>query len=176
VEGTLVCANNQGVPIAKHPVDFALTWQLLDGNSSFTTTTGPGTVGGQTLAAGELFTLVGWETKWNIQYYGPIYCGDGEGANTMVGDTIQLGIILLPSTDPACAPLAPADCSPGYYKKHPSTWQTQCVNFYSPLGSAMYVQWMLSAELGASATQREQAKAALDACFGTAASSPCTDD
>jgi hypothetical protein len=65
-----------------------------------------------------------------------------------------------------------ADCSPGYYKKHPETWQGICCT-----GTACdLIAQQLCAECGATPTQRAAAKESLDSCFGTAAASPCTDD
>ncbi len=72
----------------------------------------------------------------------------------------------------------PSDCSPGYYKspKGKLTWDTECAEFYAPLGDYAHVLWMLSAEEGATAGNRADAKTALDACFGTASNSPCSED
>jgi len=72
-----------------------------------------------------------------------------------------------------------ADCSPGYYKKHVDTWDSGrcCLGDARDSGTAcgqIYLQ--LCAECGGTATTRAAAKEILDACFGTAAASPCTDD
>lgn len=93
-------------------------------------------------------------------------------------DGIDLTATPFEASGPSCAPPppTPADCSPGYYKKHPGVWDTECTAFYSPLGDFNHVLWMLSAEKGATLQDRTAAKAALDACFGTAAVSPCLDD
>jgi hypothetical protein len=92
--------------------------------------------------------------------------------------------------DPDCAtsefcktppppPKNPADCSPGFYKKHPNTWDDGvcATGSYLVAGTqANQLFLMLSAELGATAAQRAAAKNLLDACFETAEESPCEDD
>jgi hypothetical protein len=78
---------------------------------------------------------------------------------------------------PACGtppppPPTTADCSPGFYKNHPETWCDAC---FGGEGCALIVE-QLGARGSGSAAVREAAKAAIDACFGTAAASPCVDD
>jgi hypothetical protein len=78
-----------------------------------------------------------------------------------------------------------ADCSPGYYKNnlldgpHPvCTNGIDCVAGVPDLSALDCADLVidLSAELGSDKATREAAKAILDACFGTAANSPCEDD
>ncbi len=74
---------------------------------------------------------------------------------------------------PPPPPVTSADCSPGYYKNHPEAWCTQCG--YDVQGCA-YMIGELSAKGTSGAVRRDSAKALIDACFGTAALSPCVDD
>jgi hypothetical protein len=96
---------------------------------------------------------------------------------------------LVDCADPECAtnpkfcpqppPADGADCSPGYYKKHTDTWDDGicCAGNALTSGTACnQIYLRLCAECGATAQQREDAKAFLDACFGTATASPCRDD
>ncbi len=101
---------------------------------------------------------------------------------SIVCDSTTAGGIDLTATPfeadgPNCAPPPPpsADCSPGYYKNHPSVWKTVCASYYAPYTWQQIVT-MLSAQDGATLADRDAAKAMLDACFGTAAASPCMDD
>jgi hypothetical protein len=80
---------------------------------------------------------------------------------------------------PACGtppppppPPVTADCSPGFYKNHPETWCDAC---FAGVGCAQIVEELSSKGAG-SAAIRDAAKASIDACFGTAAASPCVDD
>ncbi len=78
-----------------------------------------------------------------------------------------------------------ADCSPGFYKKHPLSWcpgtdlQNSTFTCPAPIGTvtcySLVHDW-LSAEDGATEQERAAAKACLDAFFGTAEASPCSDD
>jgi hypothetical protein len=101
--------------------------------------------------------------------------------------TAALGLTL--ATAPALAgppKKVTADCSPGFYKKHPETWcaslggPTTCPSDASrltPTGEACTeLVRMLSAELGATKAERDGAKVSLDRCFGTGSKSPCEDD
>ena len=86
--------------------------------------------------------------------------------------------------NPKCPPPPPtkatADCSPGFYKNHPETWcdvtcpTTGTVVFTD--GTCDLLVTLLSAKGSGSSTLREFAKDGIDACFGTAALSPCEDD
>jgi hypothetical protein len=91
--------------------------------------------------------------------------------------------------DPACTetefcknpppPKKDADCSPGFYKKHPNTWDDGiCAAGDAKTAGTESNQLFrfLSAELGATAAQRALAKGFLDTCFATAELSPCEDD
>ncbi len=72
-----------------------------------------------------------------------------------------------------------ADCSPGFYKRHPNTWDDGiCCSGDALAGGTQcnLVYLQLCAECGATATQRAAQKEFLDSCFGSAAASPCTDD
>jgi hypothetical protein len=87
------------------------------------------------------------------------------------------------ATDPVCKtpppPKVTADCSPGFYKKHPNTWDDGicCMGDALTAGTdCNRILLFLSAELGATEEQRATAKAFLDACFVTAEASPCEDD
>jgi hypothetical protein len=85
------------------------------------------------------------------------------------------------ANDPACKlppPPVTADCSPGFYKKHPNTWDDGicCLGDALTSGTACnQIFLFLSAELGATPEQRAAAKGFLDACFVTAEASPCDD-
>lgn len=82
-------------------------------------------------------------------------------------------VVDVPGCEPPPPPPPPstADCSPGYYKNHPTAW---C----GPCGFSVDVCNSLLNDLrtGGSSGAREAAKAQIDACFGTAAASPCQDD
>ena len=73
---------------------------------------------------------------------------------------------------PPPPPPVTADCSPGFYKNHPETWCDAC---FGGEGCALIVE-QLGARGAGSAAIRDAAKAEIDACFGTAAASPCLDD
>lgn len=73
-------------------------------------------------------------------------------------------------TVPGCD--ASADCSQGFYKNHPETWCDYC---FAGVGCTSLVE-QLSTRGAESAAIRDAAKAQIDACFGTAEASPCTDD
>lgn len=85
----------------------------------------------------------------------------------------------LPPTEPPPPPPPgdPADCSPGYYKKHVSEWCTTCF-----AGDADYCELLrhqLSAEEGSTAVERASAKGEIDECYdalGGASATPCTED
>lgn len=72
---------------------------------------------------------------------------------------------------PPPPPPKAADCSPGYYKNHPAAWCGPC-DFSAEKCSALLQGLTTRGSSGA----REAAKAEIDACFGTAAASPCLDD
>ena len=84
--------------------------------------------------------------------------------------------------DPKCVPppKTTADCSPGFYKNHPETWcnvtcpTTGSVEFTGAECDVLIEQ--LGARGPGSAGIRSFAKQQIDACFGTASASPCTDD
>jgi len=77
--------------------------------------------------------------------------------------------------DPKCEPPKDgADCSPGYYKKHPEVWCGIAIT--DPGDGCDATVALLSAERGATRDERDAAKAILDAYYGTAANSPCEDD
>jgi hypothetical protein len=85
------------------------------------------------------------------------------------------------ANDPACKkPQVTADCSPGFYKNNKERWcGVECpaspgTAIVEPTCSLLVIQ--LSSELGSPKAVRDAAKAVIDACFGTAAASPCTDD
>lgn len=72
-----------------------------------------------------------------------------------------------------------ADCSPGYYKNHPNTWDDGICSEGDALTSGTQsnlIYLFLCAECGATKEQRDAAKDFLDACFVTAEASPCQDD
>ena len=83
--------------------------------------------------------------------------------------------------EPPCPPpKAPADCSPGFYKNHPEAWcDVVCPTTGTVLftgGACDLLVTFLSVKGPGSEAIRDAAKAQIDACFGTAAASPCTDD
>jgi hypothetical protein len=87
------------------------------------------------------------------------------------------------ATDPACTKKTTADCSPGYYKNHPNTWDASaganacCTGQSTDTASQCgLIAFQLCAECGATSWQRAAAKEFLDECFGTAEASPCRDD
>lgn len=80
-----------------------------------------------------------------------------------------------------------ADCSPGYYKNHISAWcdpgDTQptvdtiaCGGIIGTVTCQDLVDDWLDASQGNPVSEREAAKACLDAMFGSAEASPCEDD
>jgi hypothetical protein len=86
-----------------------------------------------------------------------------------------------------------ADCSPGYYKKHPEEWCRGYVGSGSPsdpdypgsdlskacasgAGCTVLLQQLNDHTPVLGAGIRQGAKSFLDACFVTAAASPCEDD
>lgn len=95
---------------------------------------------------------------------GTATCGEAGGW------VINLGT--LPVDAPVCAPPPTADCSPGFYKNHPETWCGAC--FGGNGCDALLTD--LAARGADSSALRDGAKAQIDACFGTAAASPCVDD
>ncbi len=83
--------------------------------------------------------------------------------------------------DPKCPPKKnTADCSPGYYKNHPEAWcdvtcpTTNTVQFTGTACTLLLEA--LGAKGPGSEFIRGFAKDTIDACFGTAEASPCTDD
>lgn len=102
-----------------------------------------------------------------------------EPAATCVGNAIALPTYQVDAAvcgtppPPPPPPAAGADCSPGYYKNHPEMWCSQCG--YDAVGCT-YMIGELTAKGATGAGRRDFAKAQIDACFGTAAKSPCTDD
>ena len=93
---------------------------------------------------------------------GAAFCGE---------PTWQVDFGVIEVDAPGCGPVT-ADCSPGFYKNHPETWCDQC---FGGEGCDLLVS-QLSTRGAESAATREAAKAAIDACFGTAEASPCVDD
>ncbi len=75
-------------------------------------------------------------------------------------------------------PPTTADCSPGYYKTHEAVWCPEAggITCGETFISCDTLVHLLSAEEGATLAQRTFAKECLDAYFGTAENSPCTDD
>ena len=75
-----------------------------------------------------------------------------------------------------------ADCSPGFYKNHPDTWDNGicCAGNTGDAVSGeqcdILLEMLKAHGFAGAAQQRAAAKGVLDACFGTAAASPCTDD
>lgn len=91
---------------------------------------------------------------------------------------------LVDGLDPDCKvppppPKVTADCSPGFYKNHPNTWDNGicCIGQSTdPTSQCGDLAFRLCAECGASSLQRAAAKEILDTCFVTAEASPCRDD
>jgi len=100
-----------------------------------------------------------------------------------------------PKKDPKCPPpkKVTADCSPGYYKNHPEEWCSGYVGSGSPSdpdypgsdlskpcasggGCTTLLGQLNNHTPRIGAGIREGAKLFLDACFVTAAASPCEDD
>jgi len=80
-----------------------------------------------------------------------------------------------PKKEKCPPPKADAECSPGYWKNHPETWVGFCCNTDDdPTCSAL--QSALQAQGPGSGVIREGAAEFLDACFGSAEETPCTDD
>ncbi len=105
---------------------------------------------------------------------------------TALALTAALGLTLATAPVFAGPPKVTANCSPGFYKKHPETW---CASLggpatcpgdplrATPTGEACTdLVEMLSAELGATKAEREAAKLSLDLCFRTGSKSPCEED
>ena len=72
-----------------------------------------------------------------------------------------------------------ADCSPGFYKNHTDTWDDGicCTGDALTSGTACNVIFnQLNAQGPGSGAIRGTATDFLNACFVTAAASPCTDD
>jgi hypothetical protein len=96
---------------------------------------------------------------------------------------------LVDCDDPDCADeckKVTADCSPGFYKNRllNTDPRKRLCPITCPVAAAGTIDNTeceqlvvdLSAELGSDEATRSAAKAILDACYGTAAASPCTDD
>jgi hypothetical protein len=102
-----------------------------------------------------------------------------EPAVTCVGDAITLAAYEVEASSCGTPPPPPppppsgADCSPGYYKNHVGAWCSPCG--FTSVECAWLVQELTAKGTNGSA-RRDFAKAQIDACFGTAAASPCTDD
>lgn len=76
---------------------------------------------------------------------------------------------------PPSPPKDGAECSPGYWKNHPEEWVGICCDDGSN-PSCSTLQSSLEAKGGSGAPLREGASEYLDACFGSAEETPCTDD
>jgi hypothetical protein len=96
----------------------------------------------------------------------PVFC---DALGTATPDFLKYEVEV-PGCEP---PPVTADCSPGYYKNHPEAWCTAQCGFVEECA-------VMTAALGAkgsgSAEIRDATKALIDACFVTAAASPCLDD
>lgn len=113
----------------------------------------------------------------------PEVCDDGED-----NDKDKLVDCADPDCDKSKACEITADCSPGFYKNR--LLNTDPRKKLCPITCPVASQGIigdvaneceqlvidLSAELGSDAATRAAAKAVLDACYGTAAASPCTED
>jgi hypothetical protein len=76
---------------------------------------------------------------------------------------------------PPPPPPSDAECSPGYWKNHPETWQgICCTEATDPTCSALLSN--LRAQGPGSGAIREAAAEFLDECFGSGEATPCTDD
>lgn len=107
IQGNLVCENDTSVAVPGEAIEFHQTAGDVTGPSSFTLTSdASGNIGSG--------THVGWETSWDVTYFGSFTCGSG-GQN-------WIGQILVPSTNPKCGGPGGADCSPGFYKNHLTAW------------------------------------------------------
>jgi hypothetical protein len=161
VEGRVVCAGT-GTGIGDVGVMFSQGSQLVD-----TTVTD---------ADGYFYAGV-WGTTLDVTLdvngtlipEPQIVCGDDGALISIPPYQISCG------GEPPPPPPTTADCSPGYYKNHPSTWCTAQCGFTDPNACTAVVR-DLSATGPGSADIREAAKTMLDACFVTAEASPCADD
>lgn len=160
--GKFVCSTDTSIGIGGLPVTISSLYETVNA-----TTCNDASV----CEVGTFSTHVTYAADYALDPSGAVaYCGAPDYL-------INYGMILV--DDPVqCPGDKPANCSPGYYKspKGKLTWDTECAEFYAPLGDYAHVLWMLSAEEGAGLTDRAAAKAALDACFGTASNSPCEYD
>ena len=111
--------------------------------------------------------------------------------HTLIGGAV-LGLALAFSAGPAAAQVCDpkvqkcpppkdgtADCSPGYYKNHPNTWDDGicCAGDALTSGTECNTIFVgLNAHGPGSGAIRGFFADLLNACFGTAADSPCTDD
>jgi hypothetical protein len=160
--GSVVCAST-GAPISGVAVTFS---PLPYGGAQFSATTD---------ASGNFSVEVGWV---GFDYGATLDLSAAGGASSSfeqpaacayAGETVAIPAYQV--VVPGCS--ANADCSPGYYKNHPETWCGTC-----SIGSATCAEVLgdLSTRGPGSDAVRAAAKGMLDACFGTAESSPCVDD
>jgi hypothetical protein len=165
VEGRVVCqGTDTGVPNV---------WVYFSAQGA------PG-ASGATGDTGAFSSYLEWP---GVTYAVTLDLGDGvlvsEPPVTCLGDAITIPTYSVEAAfcgtppPPPPPPETPADCSPGYYKNHVDAWCSPC-GFTSV--DCAWLVGELTAKGSNGAARRDFAKAQIDACFGTAAASPCTDD